>query len=38
MTPIQAFENGSDWLVLGRSITKGSVKKNLNKLINNISQ
>ena len=37
MTPIQAFKNGSDWLVVGRAITKGDIKKNLKKLINNIN-
>jgi len=37
MTPKQAFKNGSDWLVVGRAVTKGSVKNNLKKLINNIS-
>ena len=37
MTPIQAFKNGSDWLVIGRAITKGDIKKNLKKLINNIN-
>jgi orotidine-5'-phosphate decarboxylase len=37
MTPEQAFNNGSDWIVTGRTITKGSIKNNLKKLINNIS-
>jgi len=37
MTPKQAFKNGSDWLVVGRSITKGSIKNNFKKLINSIS-
>ena len=37
-TPKKAFENGSDWLVIGRPITKGSIKNNLKKLINNISE
>jgi len=37
MTPKQAFKNGSDWLVVGRAITKGSIKNNLKKLINNIN-
>ena len=36
MTPRQAFKNGSDWLVVGRTITKGNIKNNFNKLINNI--
>ena len=38
MTPIQAFKNGSDWLVIGRPITKGNVKNNLKKLINNLEK
>ncbi len=38
MSPIEAFRNGSDWLVVGREVTKGSIKKNLNKLIKNINQ
>ncbi len=36
MTPIKAFKNGSDWLVIGRPITKGNIKKNLEKLINHL--
>ena len=27
LTPIQAYKNGSDWLVMGRPITKGNIKK-----------
>ena len=33
MTPKEAIKNGSDWLVLGRPITKGNIKNNLKKLI-----
>ena len=33
LDPIKAFMNGSDWLVIGRSLTKGNIKKNLKKLI-----
>ena len=33
LTPKQAFKNGSDWLVIGRSITKGNIKKNIADLI-----
>ncbi|MDC3030152.1 orotidine-5'-phosphate decarboxylase [Candidatus Pelagibacter sp.] len=33
LTPKDAFKNGSDWLVIGRPITKGNVKKNIQKLI-----
>ena len=34
LTPKQAYKNGSDWLVIGRPITKGNIKKNIQKLIN----
>ena len=27
LTPKQAYKNGSDWLVIGRPITKGNIKK-----------
>ena len=37
-TPKIAFEKGSDWIVIGRSITKGNIKNNLKKLINNLSK
>ena len=33
-TPMEAYNNGSDWLVIGRPITKGNIKKNIKKLIN----
>ena len=36
MTPKQAFKNGSNWLVIGRPITKGNIKKNLQQLINHL--
>ena len=32
MTPKEAFQNGSDWLVIGRPITKGNVKKKYSKI------
>ena len=38
LTPRQAFENGSDWLVIGRPITKGNIKKNIQKLIDHLSR
>tara|TARA_B100001057_G_scaffold499905_1_gene612436 strand:- start:594 stop:1268 length:675 start_codon:yes stop_codon:yes gene_type:complete len=38
LTPKQAYQNGSDWLVIGRPITKGNIKKNLNKLIDHLNQ
>ena len=36
LTPKQAYKNGSDWLVIGRPITKGNIKKNIQKLINHL--
>ncbi len=38
LTPKQAYKNGSDWLVIGRPITKGEIKKNIKKLIDHLSQ
>ena len=38
VTPRQAYENGSDWLVIGRPITKGNVRKNIKTLIDHLSQ
>ena len=38
LTPKQAYKNGSDWLVIGRPITKGNIKKNIQKLINHLGQ
>ena len=37
MTPKKAYKNGSDWLVIGRPIVKGNIKKNLKKLINHLN-
>ena len=33
MKPKDAFAAGSDWLVIGRSITKGNIKKNIQSLL-----
>ena len=33
MKPGDAFKAGSDWLVIGRSITKGNIKKNIQNLL-----
>ena len=33
MKPEDAFAAGSDWLVIGRSITKGNIKKNIQNLL-----
>ena len=38
LTPNEAFKNGSDWLVIGRPITKGNIKKNIQKLIDHLNQ
>ena len=38
LTPKKAFLNGSDWLVIGRPITKGNIRKNLRKLIDHLNQ
>ena len=36
VTPLKAFRNGSDWLVIGRPITKGNIKSNIKKLNNHL--
>ena len=36
LSPKEAYRNGSDWLVIGRPITKGNIKNNLHNLINNL--
>ena len=33
MKPNEAFVAGSDWLVIGRSVTKGNIKKNIQSLL-----
>jgi len=33
MKPMDAFTAGSDWLVIGRSITNGNIKKNIQNLL-----
>ena len=38
LTPKQAFKNGSDWLVIGRPITKGNIKKNIKLLIEHLDR
>ena len=38
LTPKAAFRNGSDWLVIGRPITKGNIKNNINKLIDHLNK
>ena len=37
LTPKQAYRNGTDWLVIGRDITKGNIKKNVQTLIDHLN-
>ena len=37
VTPKKAFENGASSIVIGRSITKGNIKKNIDKLIKSLN-
>ena len=37
VTPKQAYKNGSDWLVIGRPLTKGNIKKNISSLIDHLN-
>ena len=38
LTPKQAYKNGADWLVIGRDITKGNIKNNIQELINHLDK
>ena len=38
MTPRAAFNQGSDWLVIGRSLTKGNVRKNFKILSDHLNK
>ena len=38
MTPKEAFKKGSNWLVIGRPIIKGNIKKNIQKLIDHLNK
>ena len=38
VTPKQAYKNGSDWLVMGRPITQGNPKKNIQNLIDHLDK
>ena len=38
LTPKQAYKNGSNWLVIGRPITKGNIKKNIQNLIDHLEK
>ena len=37
LTPKEAYKNGADWIVIGRNITKGKIKENIQKLIDNLN-
>ena len=37
-SPHEAYKNGADWLVIGRDITKGNIKNNIQKLINHLDK
>jgi len=37
VTPKQAYKNGANWLVMGRDITKGNIKINIQKLIDHLN-
>ena len=36
LTPKEAYKNGSDWLVIGRPITKGNIARNFKNLIDHL--
>jgi len=36
VTPQEAFENGATGIVMGRSITRGNIKNNIQKLIESL--
>ena len=38
MTPKAAFNQGSDWLVIGRSLTKGNIKRNFKILSDHLNR
>ena len=38
LSPKEAYKNGADWLVIGRDITKGNIKNNIQKLINHLNK
>ena len=37
LTPNQAYKNGSDWIVIGRPITRGNIRKNIKTLIDHLN-
>ena len=38
LTPREAYKNGADWLVIGRDLTTGNIKKNTQILIDHLNQ
>ena len=38
VTPKQAYKNGADWIVIGRNITQGNIKRNIRNLIDHLGQ
>ena len=38
LSPKEAYKNGADWLVIGRDVTKGKIKNNIQKLINHLNK
>mgnify|MGYP001173646303 FL=1 len=38
LTPYEAYANGADWLVIGRDLTRGNIKKNTQILIDHLNQ
>ena len=38
LTPRLAYKNGSDWLVIGRPVTKGNIRKNIQSLIDHLKK
>ena len=38
LTPNEAFANGADWLVMGRDLTRGNIKRNTQILIDHLNQ
>ena len=37
MTPKKAFQNGATSIVIGRSVTQGNIKNNIQKLIKSLN-
>ena len=38
LSPNEAYKNGANWLVIGRDITRGNIKNNIQKLINHLDK